>query len=230
MVELPIQAGRIGALHSVEGKLLFLRRLPEGAGKPGEPSGKLLYYDLKEREEKTVIDGIGNYEVSADGKKVLYESGSTYGIIDIAENKKVGDGKIASGDLKAWINPQEEWRQMFAEAWRIQRDYFYDPGMHGVDWQAMKDRYAALLPYIVDREDLNYVIGEMIAELNCSHTYVRGGDMEQPSKLSVGLLGCDFELDQEDQRLSHQQDISRRRVGCRGPLAAMLPRRGRPRG
>ncbi len=197
VVELPIQAGRIGALHSVEGKLLFLRRLPEGAGKPGEPSGKLLYYDLKEREEKTVIDGIGNYEVSADGKKVLYESRSTYGIIDIAENKKVGDGKIASGDLKAWINPQEEWRQMFAEAWRIQRDYFYDPGMHGVDWNATRDRYAALLPYIVDREDLNYVIGEMIAELNCSHTYVRGGDMEQPSRLAVGLLGCDFEPDKK---------------------------------
>jgi tricorn protease len=198
VVELPIQAGRIGALHCVEGKLLFIRRLPEGAAKPGEPSGKLLYYDLKEREEKTVIDGIGNYEVSADGKKVLYESGSTYGIIDIAENKKVGDGKIASGDLKAWINPQEEWRQIFTEAWRIQRDYFYDPGMHGVDWNAMKGRYAALLPYIVDREDLNYVIGEMIAELNCSHTYVRGGDTEQPSRLSVGLLGCDFELDKEN--------------------------------
>ena len=197
VIELPIQAGRIGALHCVEGKLLFLRRLPEGAGKPGEPSGKLLYYDLKEREEKTVIDGIGNYEVSADGKKVLYESGSTYGIIDIGENKKVGDGKIASGDLKAWINPQEEWRQIFTEAWRIERDYFYDPGMHGVDWNAMKGRYASLLPYIVDREDLNYVIGEMIAELNCSHTYVRGGDLEQPQRLSVGLLGCDFELDKE---------------------------------
>jgi len=198
VVELPIQAGRIGMLHCVEGKLLFLRRLPAGAGKPGEPSGKLLYYDLKEREEKTVIDGIGSYEVSADRKKVLYESGSTYGIIDVAENKKVGDGKIASGDLKAWINPQEEWRQMFTEAWRIQRDYFYDPGMHGVDWKAMKDRYAALLPYIVDREDLNYVIGEMIAELNSSHTYVRGGDTEQPLRLSVGLLGCDFEPDRKN--------------------------------
>jgi tricorn protease len=222
VVELPIQAGRIGTLHGVEGKLLFLRRLPAGAGKPGEPSGKLLYYDLKEREEKTVIDGIGNYEVSADGKKVLYESGSTYGIIDVAENKKVGDGKIASGDLKAWINPQDEWRQMFTEAWRIQRDYFYDPGMHGVDWRAMKDRYAALLPYIVDREDLNYVIGEMIAELNSSHTYVRGGDTEQPLRLSVGLLGCDFQLDRKNNayRISNIYEGATWEADVRSPLRA----------
>jgi tricorn protease len=196
VVELPIEAGHFGDLRSVKGKLLYARYLPRGARRGGEPAGQLLYYDLKEREEKTIIDKINGYDLSADGKKVLYASGGTYGIIDVAENKKVGDGKIASGDLKAWINPEEEWRQIFTEAWRIERDFFYDPNMHGVDWGAMKQRYAALLPYVVDREDLNYIIGEMIAELNASHTYVRGGDMDEPERLSVGLLGCDFELDE----------------------------------
>jgi len=198
VVELPIQAGNLGGLSCVEGKLLFVRYLPRGARRGGEPSGRLLYFDLKEREEKTVIDGIDGYTVSANGKKILYRSGGAYGIIDVGENKKVGDGRIASGDLKAWINPQEEWRQIFTEAWRIERDYFYDPAMHGVNWEAMKQRYAALLPYVVDREDLNYVIGELIAELNCSHTYVSGGDIERPGNLAVGLLGCDFELDQKN--------------------------------
>jgi len=198
VVELPIPAGNYGDLRSVKGKLIFIRYLPRGARKPGEPSGQLLYHDLKEREEKTILDKVSGYEVSADGKKILYQSQGTYGIVDVGENKKVGDGKLASGDLKAWINPQEEWRQMFTEAWRIERDFFYDPGMHGVNWEAMKQRYGALLPYIVDREDLNYVIGEMIAELNCSHTYVSGGDMERPESLSVGLLGCDFELDERN--------------------------------
>jgi len=222
IVELPIPAGNYGDLRSVKGKLLFARYLPRGARKPGEPAGQLFYYDLKEREEKTILDKINGYEVSADGKKILYQSQGTYGIVEVGENKKVGDGKIASGDLKAWINPQEEWRQMFTEAWRIERDYFYDPGMHGVNWEAMKQRYAALLPYIVDREDLNYVIGEMIAELNCSHTYVGGGDMERPENLSVGLLGCDFELDEKNNayRISKIYEGARWDAETRSPLRA----------
>jgi len=198
VVKLPVQAGNIGALRSVKGKLVFSRYLPVGARKQDEPSGTLLYYDLEEREEKTVISGINSYDISADGKKVIYKSKSTYGIIDLAEKKKVGDGKIAVDKLKAWINPHEEWQQIFNEAWRIQRGFFYDPNMHGVDWKAIKKRYETLLPYVVDRDDLNYVIGEMIGELNASHTYVRGGDVEQPEKISVGLLGCDLELDTEN--------------------------------
>ncbi len=198
VVELPIRAGNYGGLASVKGKLLFARYMPAGARRSGEPGGTLLYYDLKEREEKTVVDNIDSYDLSADGKKIIYKSRSTYGIIDVGENKKVGDGKIDSGDLKAWINPREEWKQIFTEAWRVERDFFYDPNMHGVDWPEMKERYGALLPYLADREDLNYIIGEMIAELNSSHTYVRGGDMEQPDRLNVGLLGCDFELDKDN--------------------------------
>ncbi|OHB64737.1 MAG: hypothetical protein A2Y76_11000 [Planctomycetes bacterium RBG_13_60_9] len=219
-VELPVQAGDVGSLYSIKGKLLFVRRLPTGARRSGEPSGKLMYYDLKEREEKTVLDGINDCDVSVDGKKVIYRSRSTYGIVDVGENKKVGDGKIASDGLKAWINPQEEWRQIFTEAWRIERDYFYDPNMHGVDWEAMKQRYAALLPFLVDREDLNYVIGEMIAELNCSHTYVSGGDIDQPDRLSVGLLGCDFELDKKNNayRISKIYEGAAWDVEARSPL------------
>jgi len=198
IVKMPISAGSIGSFHCVKGKLVFSRYLPAGARKSGGPSGTLLYYDLKEREEKTVISGIDRYRISADGKKVLYRSGSTYGIVDLAADKKVGDGKIATSKLKAWINPHEEWRQIFTEAWRVQRDFFYDPNMHGVDWEAIRKRYEVLLDYVVDREDLNYVIGEMIAELNASHTYVRGGDIEEAEVVSVGLLGCDFELDAEN--------------------------------
>jgi tricorn protease len=222
VVELPVEAGRYGDLRSVKGKLLYARYLPRGARRGGGPAGQLLYYDLKEREEKTVIDKINGYDLSADGQKVLYASNGTYGIIDIGENKKVGDGKIASGDLKAWINPQDEWKQIFTEAWRIERDFFYDPNMHGVNWEAMKQRYAALLPYVVDREDLNYIIGEMIGELNASHTYVRGGDMEEPERLSVGLLGCDFELDEKAHayRIGRIYEGAKWEVESRSPLRA----------
>jgi len=222
VVELPIKAGSFGALASVEGKLLFLRHAPAGARQDDQPSGTLRYYDLKEREEKTILDGIDGYGLSADGKKIIYKSKSTYGIIDVGADQKVGDGKLASGDLKAWINPRQEWEQIFNEAWRIQRDFFYDPYMHRVDWKATKERYGALLPYLVDRADLNYIIGEMIAELNASHAYVSGGDMERPERLGVALLGCDFELDEDNDayRIGKIYDAGPWNAAPRSPLRA----------
>jgi len=197
VIKLPMEVGNVGPLHAVKGKVVYLRYPAAGASKRGVPSGTLIYFDLKDRKEKTVISGIDTYDLSANGKKVIYRSKSTYGIIDLAEKKKVGDGKIATNKIKTWINPREEWRQIFNEAWRIERDFFYDSNMHGLDWKAIKKRYKAMLPYVVSREDLNYVIGEMIAELNASHSYIGGGDIEKPKKISVGLLGCNFELDRE---------------------------------
>lgn len=194
-VQIPVELGNVGGLAAVKGKVVYLKMPAAGSAKPDVPSGTLGYYDLEERESKTIINGINAFDVSADGKKIIYKSRNVYGIIDIAAGKNVGDGSIATGAMQAWVNPQQEWEQMFNEAWRVERDYFYDPNMHGVDWKAMKKRYAKLLPYIMDREDLNYVIGELIAELNVSHAYVGGGDLESVKMISVGLLGCDFELD-----------------------------------
>ncbi len=194
-VVLPVKVGNGGLLKAVKGKVLFSRYPAAGAAERGKPSGTVVYYDLKKRKTKTVISGVDDFDISADGKKLIYRSRSRYGIIDIAPGKKVGDGSIKAGNMKAWISPQEEWTQIFNEAWRVERDFFYDPGMHGVNWKAVKKRYSALLPYVVDRGDLNYVIGEMIAELNSSHSYVGGGDMERPKRVNVGLLGCDFSLD-----------------------------------
>ncbi|MGH7900808.1 MAG: S41 family peptidase [Thermodesulfobacteriota bacterium] len=195
VVKLPIEAGNFGQLEAVEGKVIYIRFPAAGSSPQNKPSGKLLYYDLNEGKEKTIIQDINYYELSADGKKVIYKSDSTYGIIDLSEGKKVGDGRLPTDKMKALIDPREEWSQIFNEAWRIERDFFYDPNMHGVNWNATKERYKALLPYVVDREDLNYIIGEMISELNSSHTYVRGGEIERAEEISVGLLGCDFELD-----------------------------------
>lgn len=201
-VKLPIDNGNFSALYAVEGKVLYQREPAAGAAKPSSPSGSVYYYDLKERESKEIISGVNGFDVSADGKKIIYKSGTTYGIIDLAAGKKVGDGKIETDKMEAWINPRQEWKEIFNDAWRIERDYFYDPGMHGVNWEGIKKRYESLLPYVVDRNDLNYVIGEMISELNSSHTYVSGGDMEQPKAISVGLLGCDYKLDNGFYRIS----------------------------
>ncbi len=195
--KLPVDDGNFGRLAAVEGKVVYVRYPAAGSSKPDSPEGKIQFYDLNDGKEKTIMQNVDTYVASSNGKKLIYKSNSTYGIIDLAEGKNVGDNTIPTDQMKVWIDPLEEWKQIFDEAWRIERDFFYDPNMHGVDWQTIKERYEALLPYVVDREDLNYVIGEMISELNSSHTYVGGGDVDQPEQISVGLLGCDFELDKK---------------------------------
>ncbi|MFC1849042.1 PDZ domain-containing protein [candidate division CSSED10-310 bacterium] len=198
VVVLPVPAGNIYGLRVVKGKVLYVRFPDASYDDEDKPANTLVYYELDERKETNIISGINYYDLSADGKKIVYKSKSTYGIIDVAKGKKVGDGVIGTDKMKAWIDPPTEWQQLFNDAWRIERDFFYDPGMHGLDWKAIKKRYGKLLPYVVDRGDLNYVIGEMIAELNSSHAMVFGGDIEYAERISVGLLGCDFDLDSKN--------------------------------
>lgn len=193
-VKIPVNAGNFGQIDAVNGKIVYLRFPPAGGGHNG-PSGVLQFYDLNDGREKTVISNINDYRISSNGAKVIYRSGNKYGIIDLAEGKNPGDGQIDVSRMKVFIDPRLEWSQIFNEAWRIQRDFFYDPGMHGTDWAGVKQRYQQLLPHVVDREDLSYVIGEMAGELNSSHTYIGGGDIEQAEDVPVGLLGADFDLD-----------------------------------
>ncbi|MGB7293654.1 MAG: PDZ domain-containing protein [Thermodesulfobacteriota bacterium] len=221
IVKLPVDGGNFGRLAAVEGKVVYVRYPAAGSSKPDSPEGKIQYYDINEGKEKTIIPNVDTFVSSANGKKLLYKSNSTYGIIDLAEGKKVGDDTIPTDQMKVWIDPLDEWKQIFNESWRIERDFFYDPNMHSVDWQTIKTRYEALLPYVVDREDLNYVIGEMISELNSSHTYVGGGDIDQPEQISVGLLGCDFELDKKNNayRIKKIYNGAAWDAGVRSPFA-----------
>lgn len=192
--KIPVLAGNYGRLAATDGKILFVSApLRPVGGNP--PSLSLQYWDIEEREEKTIITGINDYELSADGKKILYgKAGNSYAIIDIREGQKPGDGSVSLKDVKAEINPREEWNQIFNEAWRLERDFFYDPNMHHVDWEGVRNRYSKLLPYCSSRRDLNYIIGEMIAELNVGHAYVGGGDIDQAKKIGVGMLGADISL------------------------------------
>jgi tricorn protease len=190
VVILPPAAGNIGGVAGVAGKVLFVRAPNTGSA---DKKRSLMYYDLDKREEKTVVDDIDFFRLSADGKKVLVVKGENAAVVDVAESQKM-DKKVPNGDLKMTVDPRAEWRQMFTDTWRFERDFFYDPNMHGVDWNAMRTRYAKLLESAVTRWDVNYVVGELIAELNASHTYRGGGDVEQPVNRSVGYLGIDWEL------------------------------------
>ena len=199
VVVLPPKAGRFDSLSAVSGKLLF-RRLPRvGSGSEKKP---VAFYDLEKREEKTVMDDADSVELSANRERLLVHNGSDYAIVEPKEGQKM-DKKINTGSFEAQIDPVAEWRQIFNDAWRLERDYFYDPGMHGVNWAEMRQRYGKLLGDAVTRWDVNYVIGELIGELNSSHTYRSGGDVEKGLSLGVGYLGCDFSIENGAYRIKH---------------------------
>jgi len=213
-VVLPPKAGRYDDLAAVSGKLLY-RRLPRSGS--GEEKSPVIYYDLEKREEKTILDDADQAVLAAKGEKMLVRKKTDYAIIDVKEGQKL-DKKLATGSLETLIDPVAEWRQIFNDAWRLERDYFYDPGMHGVAWNVMKQRYGALLKDAVTRWDVNYVIGELISELNASHTYRGGGDTEKSEQRGVGYLGADFALENGAYRLKKIYDGAAWDSEVRSPL------------
>jgi len=189
-VVLPPKAGQYSSLAAVKGKVLYQRHPPTGSGDESSP---IVFYDLKDREEKTILDNADGFAVSADDKKLLVVVNGDVAIVDVAPKQKM-EKKLATSSMEMTVVPSEEWRQIFNDAWRLERDYFYDPNMHGVDWQAMRQRYGALLDDVVSRWDLNFIIGELIGEMNTSHSYRGGGDVERGARRGTGLLGVDWEL------------------------------------
>jgi tricorn protease len=204
VVAFPIPAGNYRELAAGDGCVFYISQPSQplsGTWDKDPEDFKLLRFDFKEREVKTVVSPVSWYSLSADGKKILYGHDGEAGIIKSdVKGKKKGEGSLDLSDMRMLLDPVAEWRQMFNEAWRLQRDFFYDPDMHGVDWAAMKEKYGTLLGHASTRDDLNYLLGEMIGELNCSHTYVWGGDRNRGRNISVGLLGADFALDEESGR------------------------------
>jgi len=189
-VILPPPAGNYAEVQAVKGKLLF-RRLPRTGS--SDTKSPIVYFDLTEREEKPVLDDAGGFEVTADGKKMLVAAQNRWAILEIKTPQKF-EKPIATAEMEAAVDPRAEWKQMFEDVYRFERDYFYDEGMHGVDWTAIKARYGKLLEDAVTRWDVDFIIGEFIGELNASHTYYGGGDKETAPARNVGLLGIDWEL------------------------------------
>lgn len=195
IVGVPIDPGNYRNLSAIEGKILY-RSLPAGKRGREKPEWELHLYDIKEREDHTILRGINEYALSHNGKKIIYKSKDTYGIITTeAKEHKVGDGKLKTSELELKVCPREEWTQMFREAWRVERDFFYDPNIHGIDWANVKKRYEKFLPWVSHRDDLTYLIHYIQRELGTSHAYVGGGDYPEVKEVNVGLLGTDLEPD-----------------------------------
>jgi tricorn protease len=194
VVRVPVSEDNYYGLSAIEGQLVYVRGGPfyYGRGRDIEPS--IRFYDLKEREEKTAVENAGGYALSEDGKKMLVRAQGAFKLYDA--KPKPGKAKtVSTSGLQVDRIPAQEWAEIFEEVWRRFRDFFYVENMHGYDWDKIGDRYRALLPYVAHRSDLNYVLGEMVAELSASHSYIQGGDYEIPDRAPVALPGAHFELD-----------------------------------
>ena len=162
-----------------------------GERKENESGMVLQKFSLKEREAKEFISGASQVSVSADGNKILTRVNGRWQVMSTSGSSGT-NGESLNIDLKVKIDREEEWRQIFEEAWRYERDYFYDKNMHGRDWDKVYERYAPLVPYIKHRADLTYILDQVNGELSVGHSFVRGGDYPDVDRSSIGLLGADL--------------------------------------
>jgi tricorn protease len=203
LLEVPVPAGNYSSLSVNDKALFWLSRAtdaarPRSPADPGNETLQSLAITRESPEVKTVVDKIRDYELSQDGKKILVRKGQTLAIIDA--NPAPADLAKKDVDLSKWmlsVLPREEWRQMFIEAWRLERDYFYDRNMHGVDWKATRAKYAPLVERVRDRSELSDLVAQMVGELSALHIFVRGGDVRAgDDKIEVASLGAVWTRDE----------------------------------
>jgi tricorn protease len=196
---LPIPAADYSQLQAgPTGQIFFIRTdgNPEQGG-----SRHLQRFDMKKRKVETVLEGAETYQLTPSGTKLLAKMKDSWSISDVADKVDPSKHKLALDKVSIRIDPRAEWSQMYHEAWRIARDYFYDPGMHGADWSAMRSRYAEFLPHLTSRSDMTRLLRWLGSELVVGHLYVTGGDsMWQNESVPGGLLGADYEIDRNRYR------------------------------
>jgi len=211
ILALPVGSGTYWGLTCSKSQLLYVSR-PEG----DKPS--LQAFDLKKRKASEIMAGASEVVVSADGSSLLVRAGQRW----LLTNESGKDANNLDIDrVKVHVEPDKEWPQILRECWRIQRDFFYDPQLHQVDWPAMWERWSAFLPYVQHREDLNLLMGEMMGELCCGHEYVGGGDApDAKGGIDVGLLGADFAVEDGRYRITTIYEGQNWNPGMRAPLTA----------
>ena len=218
-----------------EGIVFFMETSsPRGQEGTGAPRGNELWrYRLSDRKAASFVNGVGAYDVSADGRKLVYRTPVAFGfgqagppappsvfIVDADKNPPTANQGRVNATLRMYLEPRAEFKQIFNEGWRNQRDYLYVPNMHGADWPKVKEMYGQLLPYVNHRADLNYLMDMMGAEIAIGHSYVRGGDMPEVPAVRGGLLGADFAIENGRYRVTRIYDNESWNPDLRAPLAA----------
>ena len=199
-VALPVAENNYGNLAvDKDGNLYYIQFTQPGTSvePPGTDQGAantLVRFDFKEKEATTLLTGLTEFKLSANGGHlIINQSGDSLAVAEIGE--ELEPEKISLNGLKVQVNPLEEWTQIFNEAWRMEKEYFYADNMHGLDWQAVYDRYRPLVNHLGRREDLSALMVEMIAEMQAGHNRTGGGDVHREKGTDTGLLGANFVID-----------------------------------
>jgi tricorn protease len=185
---IPGPAGNYGNLSATAEGVVYAVNAADG-------QQRIELYNIDAKEKKTILEGTGNYDLSADGKTFLYQVRGNWGIAPLKPETKPTEGTLPLDKLEMKVEPRREWPQMYSEAWRILRDWFYDPGMHGVNWQSVRERYEPWITHVASRADLDVVFAEIAGELNAGHVYVGSGELRRPKRVDSGLLGAQIDPD-----------------------------------
>ncbi len=189
VIEVPIAPGRY-LLAAMVGTKIFLENQAEMPTMSGSPDLNLLAFDVEKKSVTTIGAGIEAFDVSADGKKLLLKRGNSFAVAD-ANGAPIAFSPVNFAPYVIMVNPEKEWKQILEESWRIARDFFYDPNMHGVDWNRVHTKYQALLPLVGDRTDLSRLQSDLVSELNSGHAYISNPSPRAPM-IGMGYLGADL--------------------------------------
>jgi tricorn protease len=195
VTRVPVDPDNLSRLVATKGYLLYARDGAPFYGRESYPPSNLVIFSVKDRKETTLAEKIDHFVVSRDGSKVLVRSESGFQLYDAKPEGKGGAKPVSTAGMMVDRIPREEWVEIYNEVGRRYRDFFYVKNMNGYDWDALIAQYRPLVDYVAHRSDLNYVLGEMVAELSVSHAYIVGGDWEMPKRPQVALPGARFELD-----------------------------------
>jgi len=219
ILALPIPArDYLGVAAGKEGILFLLEGPPVLYSPSFGPTMMTLHkFDLSKRKTDKTLEGINAFTLAANGEKMLYLQGEKWHIASATEPKP-GEGGLNLDGLEIYVDPRVEWNQMYREVWRIQRDFLYDPGFHGLDLKAAEKKYAPYLANLVSRVDLNYLFEEMLGELSLGHVFIWGGEMPEVKKVKVGLLGADYKIENGRYRFARVYNGENWNPQLRAPL------------
>jgi tricorn protease len=220
IISLPqIRAGNYSSLSAGKAGILFLTELPSGP--PTPPFGFTLHkFDLKTRKFEKVKSGLRSFDLSADGGMMLLRQGPGWSLVSAVRPTPPGKGRVKTNEMQTYVDPRKEWKQMFNEIWRGERDFFYDPGTHGLDIEKAKRTYGPYLNSVVHREDLNYLFREMLNQISVGHMYIGGGEQDRPQRVQGGLLGADYKVENNRYRLAKVYNGENWNPRLRAPLTA----------
>jgi tricorn protease len=185
-------SGKAGSLFLLEGSSIFIW----GSGDDEGPGQIVHHFQFEKRKSEKLAEGVTHVTVSHNGAKMLYRKREDWSVVKTDGSSKPGEGKLSLEEMEVRVDPPAEWRQMYHEAWRLERDFLYDPNYHGYDIRAAEKEFARYLPGLGSRHDLNYLLEEMLGRLCLGHVFVAGGDMPEAKGAKAGLLGADYVIEQ----------------------------------